>query len=269
MPEKVKVISQFKNNAYRTFFPDIHVAAEGSYFLQFNGYIVYLPSVLSPKKFLNVFEMTVLQLLDIEPFTQEDLAEKLCLRVDFVKNICDKLFELQLTDRHRRITSTGKIFLGAESEIFSKQNIIPYFVLVTRDTGEIFPKLFSRDNLETGILEDTKIFAEKSVPFRVPGIFVNQKARKSHAIGQNILRELAENFHATNENKIFLEPSMQIASAYSEPIFLHIKVILQNRRDKIFLVSDGDSVNDIFLNSYANRQPKDILANLQLLTFRR
>ena len=269
MSEKIKVISQFKNNSYRNFFPEVNIAAEGNYFLQFNGYTVYLPSSSVTKNKLNIFETTVLKLFSVAPFTQDILSEKLCLPADFVKIICERLQELQLVNSAGQITDAGRFFLGQKTKAACKKKISPYLVLVTRDTGEIFPKIFSRDAWESAALDDTKIFAEKSVAFRVPGIFVNQQNYNSLRLEQNFLRGLAENFNSANTNKIFLEPGTKIESAYTDSIFLHVKVILQNRRDKNFLVSDGDSLDDKFLHSYVCRQPKDILSNLQLITLRR
>lgn len=266
MSELVKTISQFQNKSYRNFFPQIIFSAEDNYFLQFNSYVVYLPSIFPPSNFLNIFEISVLKLLSIAPFNPQELSEKLCLQVDFIKFICAELVELNFIDDFREITDAGKNFLGQKSKLFTYKNILPYLVLTTRDTGEIFPKLFPRNTWQTAKIFGTTIVQndEKSFRnFKRRCIFVEQKIKTPSAIPQKILHEIVENFNAANANKIFIEQDLNIPSAYSAPIFLHIKTILKSRIDNFFLVSDGGESHNDFLYSYVCRQQKNILTNLK------
>ena len=271
MSESVKTISQFKNKSYRSFFPQIDCSAEDNYFLQFNGCIVYLPSIFPAKNLPNIFEVSVLELLSIAPFTLQELSEKLCLQVDFIKFVCSELAELNFIDNFRQITDAGKNFLGQKSKFFTYKDILPYLVLITRDTGEIFPKLFPKNTWQTAKIFGTTIIQndEKSFKnFKIRCVFVEQKSKTPSAISTKILHEIVNNFNAANENKIFIEPSSNIPSTYSTPIFLHIKTILKSKSDDFFLVSDGGESHNDFLQSYICRRRKDILTNLKWRGFR-
>ena len=266
MSDKVKIISLFRQKLYKNFFPEVKVAAEENYFLQFNAYMVYLPSVSPKISKLNIFEIAVLKLLKISPFSLEFLSDKICLEIDLVKIICDRLFEMQLTDKHRRITDAGKNLLDGQTKNFSKKNILPYLILVSRDKGEIFPQLFSREVCRSEIIFGTTILQANQ---KQRCIFVNQKIKPAAEISQKILREAVENFNKINQNKIFIEPDFKIASVYSEPIFLHIKTVLQKNSDKFFLASCGGNFNEDFLNHYIFRNQSNVLENLKWRVFRR
>mgnify|MGYP006872979157 CR=1 FL=1 len=272
MSEFVKTVSRFRNKSYSEIFPNKTFSSEENYFLQFNGYTVYLPKISPPPRALNIFEISILKLLAVEPFTPQDLSERLCLEVDLINFICARLFEMKFLDKFRQLTAAGKNFLGQKTEPFANKNILPYLVLVTRDTGEIFPKLFPRSTWQISKLLGAAIiqnYNSASAKVKRKCIFVEQKAKISSSISQRILHEILENFNVSHVNKIFIEQDFNIPSSYSEPIFLHIKAILKNYEDDFFLVSDGQESNDELLHSYICRQQKDILANLKWHGLRR
>ena len=266
MRERVKVVSQFKGGVYSSFFSGVNVAVEDDYFLEFDGYSIFLPSVTVSKEDLNIFEITVLKLLNVAPLTQEDLSDKLCLKIDFIKNVCDRLVELGLLNGDRLITDAGKNLLSQNTKFFTDENIVPYTVLVTRDTGKIFPKLFSPTTLQMATLDGVQIILNGSDKNKC--IFVNHGAQ-SPPFPQDDFRDMIEKYNLVYNDKIFTEQNLNVEFNNPETVFLHVKTILQNRLDKSFFVSDGNSFDNKFLNSYVCRQPKDILANLQLLTLRR
>ena len=249
MFEKVKIISLFKNKIYKDLFPQISIAREEDYFLQFQSYVIYLPSLSWSKEKLNFFEIAVLKLLNLAPFALEDLADKLCLKVDFAKVICDRLIELELLDSYNKITESGKIFLEENLNPRPTKNISPYIILVTRDSGEIFPKLFPIENLSADFLQENIV--------AVPRNFF-----KLNLISQNILIDIAKNFNRLHKNKIFIDENFEIPAGESTEIFLHIKIILQNSADNFFLVSDGEEAHNDFLYAYLNRHEKNIFEKL-------
>ena len=152
MSEEIKIVSVFKDSIYRNKFPSIPVLAEEDYFLQFNGFEVYLPKNIKNINILNIFELTILRILNIGSISIKDISEKLCLEIDLVNFICTRLMELNFITSERKITDKGREILG-ERKNSIEQNLEPYLLLVTRDSGEIFPTFFSREDQINGSLD--------------------------------------------------------------------------------------------------------------------
>lgn len=134
MPESIKAITLFKRTPYRNLFPQIPALAEADYFLQFNGYEVFLPQRNQEQEALNIFERSVLKFKGLGNFSIEELTDRLCLQSDFVKFIVAGLTERNLLDANGQITDEGRNFLG-EKIAAQTENIVPYLLLMTRDTG--------------------------------------------------------------------------------------------------------------------------------------
>lgn len=258
MPEKIKAVTCFKRTLYRNLFPQIPTLTETDYFLQFNGYKIFLPKRYEMQDALNIFELSVLKFKGIGNFSTEELADKLCLEKDFVNFILLRLTQLDLLDGKRQITNLGRIFIGEKIDA-PTENIVPYLLLVTRDTGEIFPSFFSRQNQTEGELEkaNIKIFfdgADKVTTVEGRCIFVKEQINRVQNLPQKKIRDALKIFNRNINNKIFVEFVANIQSTYTQPIFLHVKAVLQNGNVDYKIVSDGQTIHSDFLRDYLERQ---------------
>ena len=258
MPEKIKAVTCFKRTLYRNLFPQIPTLTETDYFLQFNGYQIFLPKRYEMQDALNIFELSVLKFKGIGNFSTEELADKLCLEKDFVNFILSRLTQLDLLDGRRQITNLGRIFIGEKIDA-PTENIVPYLLLVTRDTGEIFPSFFSSQNQTEGELEkaNIKIFfngADKVTTVEGRCIFVKEQINRVPNLPQKKIRDALKKFNRNTDNKIFVESAANIQSAYTQPIFLHVKAVLQNGNVDYTIVSDGQTIHSDFLRDYLERQ---------------
>ena len=258
MPEKIKAVTCFKRTLYRNLFPQIPTLTEKDYFLQFNGYQIFLPKRYEMQDALNIFELSVLKFKGIGNFSTEELADKLCLEKEFVNFILSRLTQLGLLDDRRQITNLGRIFIGEKIDA-PTENIVPYLLLVTRDTGEIFPSFFSRENQTEGELEkaNIKIFfdgADKVTTVEGRCIFVKEQINRVQNLPQKKIRDALKKFNRNTDNKIFVESAANIQSTYTQPIFLHVKAVLQNGNVDYKIVSDGQTIHSDFLRDYLERQ---------------
>ena len=267
MPEKIKAVTFFNRMPYRNLFPQIPTLTEMDYFLQFNGYEIFLPQRAQAQEALNIFELSVLKFKGLGNFSAEELADKLCLEKDFVKFILIRLTELGLLDDTRQITDLGRTFLG-EKLSAQTENIVPYLLLVSRDTGEIFPSFFPRQNQIEGELEKpfVKIFfgsTGKATTLDGRCILVKEQVRRAQILPQKKIRDALRKFNRKTDDKIFVEAAVNIQSTYTQPIYLHVKAVLQDGNVDYAVVSDGQSSHSDFLRDYLERQNSKVLMKLK------
>ena len=118
-----KVFSLFKNKQNSDLFPQIELLnTPFNIFLQCASYDIIIPITETEKNILNIFEETVLKLLDYKKSTVEEIAETLCLEKDLVNYIVIRLKELGLIDENRNLTEEGK-------------NIINFYTKPTKEIG--------------------------------------------------------------------------------------------------------------------------------------
>lgn len=267
MPESIKAITLFGRTPYRNLFPQIPALAEADYFLQFNGYKVFLPQRNQEQEALNIFERSVLKFKGIGNFSVEELTDKLCLKGDFVKFIVTRLTELGLLDTNGKITDEGRKFLG-EKVSAQTENIIPYLLLVTRDSGEVFPAFFTHENQFVGELDKPLIKIHlgstgKMQTVKGRCVFVKEKTNRAQILSQKTVREVIRKFNRNTDDKIFVESDTHIQASYLQPIFLHVKAILQDGNIDYAVVSDGQSSHSEFLRQYLEKQNPKVLLSLK------
>ena len=267
MPEQIKAITLFKRTSYKNLFPQIPALAEADYFLQFNGYEVFLPQRNQAQEALNIFERSVLKFKGLGNFSIDELSDKLCLQSDFIKFIVTRLAELNLLDANGQITDEGRNFLG-EKVAAQMENIVPYLLLVTRDTGEIFPAFFPRENQTSGELEKPLVkihFGSTGKGQTVKGrwVFVKEPVRHAQTLPQKTIRDALQKFNRNTDDKIFVESDAHIQASYLQPIYLHVKAVLQDGNVDYAVVSDGQSSHSEFLRQCLERQNSGVLLNLK------
>lgn len=269
MPEKIKAVSFFKSTPYRNLFPQIPTLQETDYFLQFNGYEIFLPQTAQAQDALNIFELSVLKFKGLGNFSAEEISDKLCLKKDFVKFILIRLTELGLLDDKQQITDAGRTFLGEKSAA-QTENIEPYLLLVSRDTGEIFPSFFPRQNQSEAELEKPRVkiyFGSTGTAKPVDGrcVFVKEQVLRPQTLPQKKIRDALRKFNRTTDDKIFVEDAVNIQSTYTQPIFLHVKAVLQDGNVDYAVVSNGQSNHSDFLRDYLERHNSEVLMRLKEL----
>ena len=275
MSRNVQLLSLFRNDLYRNCFPEIPALAESNYFLQFNGYEIFLPGEPDSANVLNIFELSVLRLQSIGNFTVEELGEKLCLRAekssggydyDLVKFICRRLNELGFLDDANHITESGRAFLG--DSVSSASSLKLYILLVTRDSQEIFPVIFKAEELIKGECEKSEVSITLGSTGRARElkghcIFVKEKGRRDAFIAQNKILSALKKLNRRLPRKIRIAENFHIESTYHGEVFLHVKAVLQNGNVDYLVVSEGLSSHSDFLSKYLARQDSTILSRLK------
>ena len=259
MPEKIKAVTFFGRAAYKNLFAQIPALAEDDYFLQFNGYELLLPQ-RKIQDALNIFELSVLKFQALGNFSARDLSDKLCLKTDLIDFIFVRLTELGLLDDAHRITDAGREFLGEKTS--AAETFEPYLLLVTRDTGEIFPNFIPLTKQLQGELNNYNVevlVGSTGTATLIKGgvVFVKEKVRRENILSQEKIRDALTKFNRRTDEKIFVDAATHIQSTFTQPIFLHVKAVLQSGNVDYLVVSDGEHSHSDFLREVLERNERN------------
>ena len=268
MSESVTVVSVFQKLSYREKFPQIPALEEMDYFIQFDGYTVYLPKQKRTEDVLNIFERSVLKLLSLGNFSVAEMREKLCIPQDLVQFICRRLISLGLIGETRQLTAEGLRLIGESSETSIEDEAEPYWLLATRDTHEILPLFFPMVTQKRGTLEKPHMsfhIGSTGTRQKVRGrsLFIQQTGRRQNRISSVQLHDVVKKFNAGRAEKIYVDPTRHIVSTYECNVFLHIKAVLQDGNVDYVVISEGYANHNEFLYAYAERNHYDPLRFLK------
>lgn len=268
MNKSVTVVSVFQKSSYQEKFPQIPVLHERDYFIQFDGYTVYLPKQKRTEDVLNIFERSVLKLLSLGNFSVAEMREKLCIPQDLVQFICRRLISLGLIGETRQLTAEGLRLIGESSETSIEDEAEPYWLLVARDTREILPLFFPVGAQKTGAPENGHITfyvgstgTRQAVSGRI--LHVRETGRRKDMLSSAKLHAALKKFNAGRAEKIHVDPTRHIVSTYECPVFLHIKTVLQDGNVDYLVVSEGYAHHSGFLHAYVERNYDGILQSLK------
>ena len=268
MSESVTVVSVFQKLSYQERFPQIPALEEMDYFIQFDGYTVYLPKQKRTEDVLNIFERSVLKLLSLGNFSVAEMREKLCIPQDLVQFICRRLISLGLIGETRQLTAEGLRLIGESSETSIEDEAEPYWLLATRDTHEFLPLFFPMVTQKRGTLEKPHMsfhIGSTGTRQKVRGrsLFIQQTGRRQNRISSVQLHDVVKKFNAGRAEKIYVDPTCHIASTYECNVFLHIKAVLQDGNVDYVVISEGYANHNEFLYAYAERNHYDLLRFLK------
>ena len=271
--DDIKVISLFGKKSYTQFFPGIPVLFEDNYFVQFDTFVLYLPIPENRRgnKGLNLFEETVLQLLSIGNYTMAGLNNELCLEKDFLEFILTRLEEQGYVIKEScKITDEGNQYLGkhTKNNSINLDSLVPYYVPVRRDNGEILPILFSRDELSTGNadFQQHKVsikFGTAGTEERVTSNMVTIKSNYSKKrLTQKDIRGIIRTYNKFSSEPIYISEDIAIESSFEPNIFFHIKYIIQEGTVDHIISSFGISNHTSGLLNYVKSARNNFEINL-------
>lgn len=270
---RTKVMSLFHTDTFQSRFPDITLIAEGSVFVPFNMYDVTIPLPKTTQGGLNIFEESVLKLIDAGYDT--DLANTLCISEDLAKFILSRLTSLGLLEDGRELTDIGDRYLhgGDESD---RIEYVSAKLFALKETLEFIPFVLYGDQ---NYIEDSDV-ARESITIRygttgtskkISGtkIFVKDSPSRSLPT-QNAMRKVISDY-----NKICLgraKPTLNVVknrmievSSPSE-VYLHVRVAIQEGGINVLdsmLASEGFVPSNDIIANYINKKKPEIKQELQ------
>ena len=265
----IRAISLFGKKKYAETFPSVPVLYEKDFFAKFNAYVLHLPlnEEMTWGGNLNIFEESVLRLLALGNFDAAALNHHLCLPMELVKFILRRLMEQGYISDSGTIAEAGRTYLGTrDSKPISR--ITPVFALARQDTGEILPVLFQREEVhnafyENGALRYGSAGKETTIRGKLLSFDKGAKSKRQNILTQNEIRSFVRRYNRTADAPIRIPNNIHIESSSESPIFLHIKVILQEGNIEGVLTSAGNSYHSPNLLSYAQVISNDLVVQMK------
>lgn len=246
-----KVVSLFGSKDINSLFNDIELL--GKYrdiFYEVQSYNILVSVYTNNKEDSNIFEETILKLLNITDFSIEKISEKLCLEKSFTKYLVESLETKGLIDEKMEVTSYGRNLLDSYDRDEKKITQKLFKIFVDIKTKQILPFIFTDiQNFETEFIEnetkdkleikvgnktDERIIKGKKLTFNVDSILNIENFDIIKAIKK--YNRIAER---TAYQKIDYLESSKIEISESDKVFLHLQIGLQNGNIDEPFISDG------------------------------
>lgn len=246
-----KVVSLFGSKDINSLFNDIELL--GKYrdiFYEVQSYNILVSVYTNNKEDSNIFEETILKLLNITDFSIEKISEKLCLEKSFTKYLVESLETKGLIDKKMEVTLYGRNLLDSYDRDEKKITQKLFKIFVDIKTKQILPFIFTDiQNFETEFIEnetkdkleikvgnktDERIIKGKKLTFNEDSILNIENFDIIKAIKK--YNRIAER---TAYQKIDYLESSKIEISESDKVFLHLQIGLQNGNIDEPFISDG------------------------------
>lgn len=104
----MKAISLFQNKKIENIFPQRKIFSSRHYFLYCTSFDLVIPIIKKRVNDLNIFEISILKLLNYKNYTIDELVDIMCLERDLLNLIVLRLDEKGMIDSYHNLTSEGK-----------------------------------------------------------------------------------------------------------------------------------------------------------------
>jgi len=252
-----RVFSLFQNESYKEKFPYINVKESGNIFWQCDliEAIIYNSEIV--KDDLNIFERTILKMIDYHGYSSKELSEIICIEEDLVEYLIKKILEKGLLVDRYTVSESGKQKLEKnQSKIIDS---LPIKIKLFRLNGEYLPyihtyeKFFSEKVTESSNNRLKVNIGDVANEKEIAGYYIKQKKNnKLTSVKENILdlakedrkvrkkiKEYNKLCKKNNLNKVYLSPISKIKIIFSGKIIFHSKYVFQDGNIKHLLISDG------------------------------
>lgn len=264
---KAKVFSNFGNKHYTELFPGADVYFEKDILLACNSFRVLVPTKAQVEKELNIFEITVLRLLEIRFFTNDELAHKMGAEQDFVNFIVVSLKERQYLTEDSQLTTLAKQLLGNVDDSEAKVEYRAIRIFSLKNTQQLLPIIcFDEKEIVTGFVNHDKKVVEITLgenagdeQIRTLKYYNSGKRTLIKPTNTEVLR-LLKNYmkiQSHSAEKIVIN-SRQFTIEFVGSVFVHLKAVLQSNHLETHIISDGLLNNDSLLVSYFENEENGI-----------
>ena len=246
-----KVVSLFGSKDINSLFEDIELLGKPrDVFYEVQSYNILVSVYQNNKEDSNIFEETILKLLNIMELSIEKISEKLCLEEAFIKYLVESLETKGLINEKMEVTSYGKNLLESynTNERKIEQKLFKIFVDIR--SKQILPFIYTDiENFETELIEnETKDSLEIKVGNKTDERTI--KGKKIIFNGEDvfniesfdIIKAIKKYNHIVEKtvySKINWLGNSKIEIIKSDKIFLHLQIGLQNGNIDEPFISDG------------------------------
>lgn len=266
-----KVFSLFKTSNYGRFFPKIKILSRPyNIFLQCYSYDIILPITGQQEHVLNIFEETVLKLLNYKSCSVNEIAEALCMNKDLINFIIIRLKELGLLDNKYNVSDKGKQLLNIYKQNEKEMKYLPGKIFVNKETNEILPYVHTGEFVCEDVIEYTggniKIALGNAGSNRTCfGKYLRKKIyNATNKPTQSEIRKLLRSYNkiclsGQRFSRINIDNEYAIDISRSEDVTLHLQAVIQEGNVDSIIISDGFVLNVDSLSDYITKEYPEII----------
>lgn len=273
---KPKVISVFKTDKFESRFLNVPmIGKQVDFFVECKSYDLEIPVNGKSKRGLDIFEETVLRMVDLKKCSVDELADILCLKKDLVNFILIRLIESGLLENNQTVTAKGKERLNTQAQIRSEIEYLQGKLFVIKKTGLILPYIHvgefqseSVDDYDASTI--TLGYGSAGDYHRVRGRCLRNsdyERRMNSVLDTSVLRKSIKTFNklakAKNMSAINLCEEYGISSSVGDSIYFHLQAAVQEGNVDEVMFSDGFVSNIDGMMDYVHQEKPDLLNDIK------
>lgn len=247
-----KVFSLFKLNRFENIFPSISIIGRTvDLFIECQTYDLMIPYSNNDYRVIDIFEETILRVLNYKSCESEEISELICLPLDLVNLILIRLKENGYLNENFKLTDKAYEVLNTQNNAKQKLKYTTGKIFVIKKTGYILPyihigKFITENVVETSSSTFVLGYGTPGKPINVKGDYIRSNVEQGVRLNQNDYNKALKNFNkllAAKGQKTIKRNDYAIEVSSSENIYFHFKVAIQDGNIDDLIFSDGFLVN--------------------------
>lgn len=273
---KPKVISVFKTDRFDSRFLNVSLIGKPvDLFVECKSYDLEIPVNGKSKKELDIFEETILRMVDLKTCSVGELADILCMKSDLVNFILIRLTEGGLLENNQTVSEKGKEMLNLQARQRREVEYLQGKLFVIKKTGLVLPYIHigefqseSVDEADAGTI--TLGYGSAGNYHRVRGGRLRNsdyEQRTDSILDSRVLRKSIKTFNklalAKNMSDINLCEEYGISSSAGDNIYFHLQAAVQEGNVDEVMFSDGFVSNIDGIMDYVSQENPDMLSDIK------
>lgn len=273
---KPKVISVFKSEKFEKTFLNVPMMGKPTdIFLECRSYDLGIPVKGQKKRQLDIFEETILRMIQLKKCSMSELADILCVEKDLIHFIILRMIENGLLLDNQTISEKGKLLLDSQTNTREELEYIQGKLFIVKKTGLIMPYLhigeFQSENVEDFDKYAITIgFGSTGNHKTIYGKCIRNTDKESKLVSVLDTRLLKRTINKYNkiasiQNKpqINLNEEYAISSSLSENIYFHLQAVVQEGNVDEVMFSDGFVPNIDGILDYVRSENPELLSYIK------
>ncbi len=249
---KPKVISVFKTDSFENRFISVPVIGQSvNLFVKCRCYELEIPVNAKAPKELNIFEETVLKMIQLKQSSITELADTLCMTKDLVNFLLIRLKDDGLLENNQTLSEKGKEILNLQNTIRNEVKYIQGKLFMIEKAGMILPYIHTGE-FQSETVEDfdsntiTLGFGSAGNRSIVKGSWLHSRysdKRYESTLETRIIRKAIKTYNklalARKMIPIDLSEGYAFNSSAGELVFFHLQAAIQEGNVDEIVFSDG------------------------------
>ena len=272
---KPKVISLFKTDKYESRFLNISMLGKPvDLFLKCLSYDLKIPINEGQERILDIFEETILRIINLKKCTIKEMSNIICLPTDLINFILIRLEEKGYLKDFFTLTEEGINILNEQEKQRSSIKYKHGKLFMIKKTGIILPYIYLGEFISEDVIEINKSsitlgFGSEGNLKKVSGKYVrNTDYEKIESIlPQRIIHKALKTYNKISTNKggktINYIEDYNIESSKSDNVYFHLQAVIQKGNVDELLFSDGFISNIDGIMSYIENENSQLLHEIK------